>query len=43
MISAVWVTSRWCCPDVTAQKIVREEIEKGKGAQFEPLFAEAVL
>ncbi|MCI8669310.1 MAG: response regulator [Lachnospiraceae bacterium] len=37
------MTSRRSYRDVLAQKIVREEIEKGKGTQFDPLFADKML
>lgn len=37
------MTSRRSYRDVLAQNIVREEIEKGKGTQFDPLFADKML
>lgn len=37
------MSSRRSYRDVLAQEIVREEMEKGKGTQFDPVFAEIML
>lgn len=37
------MSSRRSYRDVLAQKVVREEMEKGKGTQFDPVYAEIML
>ena len=37
------MTSRRSYRDVLPQEVVREEIEKGKGTQFDPVVADAML
>ena len=37
------MTSRRSYRDILPQSAVREEIEKGKGSQFDPVFAEIML
>ena len=37
------MSSRRSYRDVLPQEIVREEVQKGKGTQFDPVFAEIML
>ena len=37
------MTSRRSYRDILPQKTVRDEIEKGKGTQFDPVFADVML
>ena len=37
------MTSKRSYRDVLPQQVVRDELEKGKGTQFDPLFAEIMI